>query len=267
MPRPVTAVRTARPMDVRWVGRLWLLGALIATSAACLSEPEPSDDIRVGGNATLTARPQTPTNPLAPGKHDLGISPVRDGFIYVPEGLQTDVPAPVLMLLHGATGQADNWEGAFGLADSLGVVLIAPDSRGTTWDILVFGLFGPDVEFINSALGDLFEGVTVDPTRMGVAGFSDGASYALSLGLSNGDLFTHVIAWSPGFSAPINEVGRPSVFVSHGTTDGILSINNVRNTILPDLAESGYDVRYEEFEGGHVIPPIIARQAFDWFLN
>lgn len=267
MPRPVTSSRNAPFPDVRSLSRLCLIGTLLATSAACLSEPEPSDDIRVGGNATLTARPQTPLEPLAPGKHDLGISPVRDGFIYVPEGLSTDEPAPVLMLLHGATGKADNWEGAFGLADSLGVVFIAPDSRGTTWDILVFGSFGPDVTFINSALGDLFEGVTVDPSRLGIAGFSDGASYALSLGLSNGDLFTHVIAWSPGFSAPIDEVGRPPVFISHGVTDGILSINNVRNTILPDLAEGGYDVRYEEFEGGHVIPPDIARQAFDWFLN
>ncbi len=30
-------------------------------------------------------------------------------------------------------------------------------------------------------------------------GFSDGASYALSLGVPNGDLFTHIVAFSPGF--------------------------------------------------------------------
>ena len=39
----------------------------------------------------------------------------------------------------------------------------------------------------------------VDPSRVAVGGFSDGASYALSLGLTNGDLFTHVLAFSPGF--------------------------------------------------------------------
>lgn len=42
----------------------------------------------------------------------------------------------------------------------------------------------------------------VDTTRLGVGGFSDGASYALSLGLTNGDLFTHVIAFSPGALYP-----------------------------------------------------------------
>lgn len=31
------------------------------------------------------------------------------------------------------------------------------------------------------------------------AGFSDGASYALSLGLPNGNLFSHIVAFSPGF--------------------------------------------------------------------
>jgi poly(3-hydroxybutyrate) depolymerase len=43
---------------------------------------------------------------------------------------------------------------------------------------------------------------TVDPQRICVSGFSDGASYALSLGLANGDLFTHVAAFSPGFMRP-----------------------------------------------------------------
>jgi phospholipase/carboxylesterase len=32
-----------------------------------------------------------------------------------------------------------------------------------------------------------------------LGGFSDGASYALSLDLTNGDLFASLIAFSPGF--------------------------------------------------------------------
>ena len=58
-----------------------------------------------------------------------------------------------------------------------------------------------------------------------VCGFSDGASYALSIGLANGDLFGHVLAWSPGFVAPPEFVGRPRVFVSHGTDDRVLPID------------------------------------------
>src|SRR3712207_7974813 len=51
------------------------------------------------------------------------------------------------------------------------------------------------------------------------AGFSDGASYALSLGIPNGDLFTHLVAFSPGFAAPDGQRGHPRVFVGHGVDD------------------------------------------------
>jgi predicted esterase len=64
------------------------------------------------------------------------------------------------------------------------------------------GSYGPDVDFINRSLQYVFDRYTVDPARLGIAGFSDGASYALSLGLPNGDLFSHIIAFSPGFMRP-----------------------------------------------------------------
>lgn len=52
-----------------------------------------------------------------------------------------------------------------------------------------------------------------------IAGFSDGPSYALSLGLANGDVFDSVIAFSPGFQVAESAGGRPGLFVSHGTED------------------------------------------------
>ncbi len=64
---------------------------------------------------------------------------------------------------------------------------------------LLRGGFGPDVRFIDKALSKVFGSYRIDPSHLAVAGFSDGASYALSLGLPNGDLFSHIIAFSPGF--------------------------------------------------------------------
>ena len=55
-----------------------------------------------------------------------------------------------------------------------------------------------------------------DPAHIAVGGFSDGASYALSVGITNGDLFTDVIAFSPGFMAPARQQGKPRLFISHG---------------------------------------------------
>ena len=114
----------------------------------------------------------------------------------------------------------------------------------------------------------VFERCSVDPARIALAGFSDGASYALSLGACNGDLLTHLVAFSPGFYDPGEPiVGRPRVFVSHGIQDPILSVEGTQNVILPTLLTDGYDVTYEEFSGGHSVPRSIGDQAFDWFLG
>jgi predicted esterase len=102
----------------------------------------------------------------------------------------------------------------------------------------------------------------VDTTRLAIGGFSDGATYALSLGITNGDLFTHVIAFSPGFMVPATQRGEPHVFVSHGTKDQILSIDVCSRRIVRRLRDAGYDVLYREFDGGHTVPAAIAREAF-----
>ena len=53
-----------------------------------------------------------------------------------------------------------------------------------TWD-RVGGFFGPDVAYIDLALGITFDRCAIDPARVCLAGFSDGASSAgWRLGLS-----------------------------------------------------------------------------------
>jgi predicted esterase len=107
----------------------------------------------------------------------------------------------------------------------------------------------------------------VDRRRIAVGGFSDGASYALSLGLTNGDLFTHVIAFSPGFMAPTGYEGSPRLFISHGTRDRVLPIERCSRRIVPQVKGAGYDVLYREFDGAHAVPPEIAREAHEWFVK
>jgi phospholipase/carboxylesterase len=107
----------------------------------------------------------------------------------------------------------------------------------------------------------------VQARTVAVAGFSDGASYALSLGLGNGDLFTHVIAFAPGFMAPEAQVGSPRLFVTHGVGDRILPIDVCSRRLVPRLERAGYDLLYREFDGGHVVPPVLASEAMRWFLT
>jgi predicted esterase len=172
-----------------------------------------------------------------------------------------------VVLLHGAGGNAEAGLSLLRtLADEAGLMLLAPASRKQTWDVIVGG-YGPDVALIDRALAQTFSRYAVDPARCAVSGFSDGASYALSLGLTNGDLFTHIIAFSPGFMAPRELQGKPPIFISHGTRDDVLPIDRCSRRIVPELQRRDYDVDYREFEGPHTVPPDIARGALTWFAE
>lgn len=186
--------------------------------------------------------------------------------LYVPVGYRPEAPSPFVLSLHGAGGNERS--GLYPLqelADQVGLILLAPSSRGRTWDVILGG-FGPDVDFIDRLLAAAFARCAVDPARVAVAGFSDGASYALSLGISNGDLFPAVMAFSPGFAAPGRQHGEPRFFISHGTGDPVLPIDRTSRRVAPQLEEAGFDVRYREFDGPHTVPPEIAHEAVSWFL-
>ncbi|SFN84996.1 Predicted esterase [Geodermatophilus obscurus] len=214
--------------------------------------------------AVLTARPTaTPGGPApAPGTRALGLEDARDTLLHVPAA-GVPGPAPLVVVLHGAGGDA---EAGLGLlrppADEQGLVLLAPASRGSTWDAVAGG-YGPDVAVVDRALTAVLASVPVDPERIAVAGFSDGASYALGLGLANGGLFRRVVAFSPGFVPPGPRHGRPPVFVSHGTGDDVLPIDRTSRRIVPALLDDGHEVTYREFDGGHVVPSEVAREAAD----
>ena len=184
--------------------------------------------------------------------------------MYVPTSYNPASPMPLVLMLHGAGQSAEIGIAPFlPLADAAGIVLVAPDSRGGTWDFL-YGPYGADVAFIDRALTHAFERCPIDPTRVVIEGFSDGASYALSLGITNGDLFSRVIAFSPCILAPAAEVGRPRIFISHGTADRILPIDNCGRRLAQRLTTAGYVVDFREFDGPHRVPPDIAKAALAW---
>jgi phospholipase/carboxylesterase len=248
----------------RFVG--WLAagtGALAGCGSSSLFDPPG------GGSARFTARPGTPTGSVDPGLNRLGLDAGRDGLLYVPASYVPGTPAPFLLALHGAGITA---EGPINLmspyAESHGFLLLSVDSSGVTWDAITFK-YSYDVTFIDSALRRSFERCSVNPARVVVSGFSDGASYALGLGLANGDLFSRVVAFSPGGIVPSDTPpnGHPEFFLSHGVQDPVLPIDLASRRIAQGLRGDGYSVELVEFNGGHTVPPQIALQAVEWFLR
>lgn len=202
---------------------------------------------------------------LAEGTHPLEVDGERIGLLYVsrtppPAG----APWSLVVLFHGAG--ADSADILPLLADvprREPLLILAPDSVSTTWDLL-HGRMGEDLRRVDAALDILLARAQVAPERMAVAGFSDGASYALSIGLANGVLFPNVIAFSPGFMSPPRIAGRPRIFISHGTGDRVLPIDKCSRVLVPRLRTAGYAVDYHEFPGGHSVPEPIVDTALDW---
>jgi phospholipase/carboxylesterase len=220
---------------------------------------------RIGGSSIandgrLTARPKDGVKTSGTGQIMLGLDSERDAILQLPKTGGSS-PLPLLVMLHGATQSAEDMFWYLGSAhQEAGVAVLAPNSRETTWDAIGGG-FGTDVDYLNRALQRTFETAAIDPTRLAVGGFSDGATYAISLGLINGDLFRTVVAFSPGFVISGESHGKPRFFISHGTHDHILPINRCGRRIAADLKDLGYDVTFREFDGDHEIPADVAREG------
>ena len=205
--------------------------------------------------------------PAAGRTFPLGFDTHRDGLGYIPAGYADQSPAPLMLIFHGAGGSGSRASAWFPLADASGVVLLAPDSRDErSWDA-VLGDWGPDLQFIARALRHTVDRWAIDRGRMCVAGFSDGASYALSFGLGAGDVFSHVAAFSPGLMTPRDARGKPRIFISHGTSDPVMPIDETSRRFVPALRKLGYDVTFREYDGRHNVPEPIVREAFTWFLG
>jgi len=256
---PTFAARGKEGLPLSLIPALIVAVAVAGTVCGCSSP---------GGQVTrFQARPAPPTVRVEPGEHPLGLDRRRDGLLYVPKAVAAGTPLPLFVMLHGGGDRAADMRYMFPIAEDLGVAVVAPDARDNTWDG-IDSRIGPDVEFIDAALRHAFQRLPVDPTRLAIGGASDGASYALSLGLANGDLFTHLIAFAPGsIFTPGPPAGRPRIFIAHGTRDRVLPIDFTSRRMVPRLRDAGYDVTYREFDAAHTVTNNIAREALEYLTQ
>ena len=190
----------------------------VATSFGATAEP---------GRIVIPANSSMQT--VSAGLQKLG---GRNGFLYIPK--EHAEPLALLILLHKAGGSASEWfsggESCAFYPDKGRFIILAPQSSGPPWGTGPKN-WGYDYLAINRALEEAFARCAIDRNRLAIGGFSDGASYALSLGLANGDVFSFVIAFSPGFIVRArahgrignnNEIQGPLVYIAHGVGDNVL---------------------------------------------
>jgi len=220
-------------------------------------------------NQALASVPFAPQNGIPYGETRLGLADSddeRDGVLYVPKSYKDGVPMPLVTMLHGLSGNGTSSRSMYPLAEEFGVIILAPESRRLGWGKDAPG-FDKDSVYIVNAMRYVNRTLYMDPAHVAIGGTSDGATYALTMGLVYGDSFSHVMVFSEGIPNPIRKEGRPKIFIAHGTEDRQMPIDVTSHTFVPQARAEGYDVTYYEYNGGHGAPRDAVRKAFEWFVG
>ncbi|NNM78355.1 phospholipase [Sphingomonas sp. ID1715] len=198
------------------------------------------------------------------------------------QGARAYIPAsagekpPLLVLLHGAGGTPNSILAAFRHeAERHGVVLLAPRSRGLTWDLIAQArprttaapTLDEDLTRIRAAMTALSTRRPTDPARTAIGGFSDGASTALTIGLAHPQLFGTILAYSPGMAfAPSRYDPAQRIFIAHGRSDTVLPFANTERNLVPGL-QARVKVTFRPFDGEHGMTAEVQEEGVAYFAT
>ena len=211
-----------------------------------------------------------------------GIQKIGSNAYFYRPASASGSPRPLIVLFHGAGMSARNFlDGARAEADRCGCLLLSVQSAGATWDTVGLvskaskegrasreQLFGTDTDRVEQALSVALRAADADRRSVMLGGFSDGASYALSLGLANPAIVRGVIAFAPGFHlepATINPKQR--LFIAHSPADKILAFERTRDDTVASLKKAGFDLSFRSFDGGHRIDRALLSEGVNFVMG
>src|SRR5690242_2437661 len=122
---------------------------LAGTSIAALAISSACSHIGGAGFASdgrFAARPRSNVKTTATGQVTLNLDQNRKAILQIPQSASS-ASLPLLLMLHGATQSADDMFWYLGNTPDEAVVVLAPNSRDTTWDA-IGGSFGEDVLYL-----------------------------------------------------------------------------------------------------------------------
>lgn len=194
------------------------------------------------------------------------------GVLLTPEEIRADRLYPLITVLHGAGRQDELLVKAYRDEPAgRNALFFVPRSRRPTWDLIAGG-DRSDLDFLDYAYDLIWRRYPIDPERQGLVGYSDGASYALAVGLANPGIFRAVMGWAAGFLVldPAVPAGgpRPAVLLEYGTHDPIFPFDRVAVPMRRTLEHLGYTVEFRVDEGGRHWPSgDFQSEALDWFFS
>ena len=242
---------------------LYPLAAKFPPVSSFFIDPAMRDD------AGLLARLETPAHPDTGILHDHNEAGSRGGFsLYVPEYYTPDRAWPLVMALHGGSGNGRGFLWSW-LRDarSHGAILVAPTATGNTW-----ALMGEDTDTPNLCriVDRLRERWNIDPDRLLLTGMSDGGTFCYVTGLESASPFTHLAPVASTFHPLMAEMadaerlrGLP-IYLVHGRLDWMFPVQGARQT-QQLLSAAGAAVVYREIDDlSHCYPREINPAILNW---
>jgi phospholipase/carboxylesterase len=256
---------------------LYPLSAKFPPVSSFFVDPAMRDD------AGLLARLAAPAHQGTGIIHDHNEAGSRGGFsLYVPEYYTPDRAWPLVMALHGGSGNGRSFLWSW-LRDarSFGAILVAPTATGdtsnktpakspsnkTTW-----ALMGEDTDTPNLSriLASVRQRWNVDPARLLLTGMSDGGTFCYVTGLESASPFTHLAPVAATFHPLMAEMadaerlrGLP-IHLVHGRLDWMFPVQVARQT-QGALSAAGADVTYRELDDlSHCYPREMNRAILNW---
>jgi phospholipase/carboxylesterase len=242
---------------------LYPLAAKLPPVSGFFLDPALRDD------ADLLARLAAPAAPNGGVIHDNNEPGSRGGFsMYVPEYYTPDRAWPLVMALHGGSGNGRGFLWSW-LREvrSHGAILVAPTATGSTW-----ALMGEDADTPNLSriLAWIQARWNIDQTKLLLTGMSDGGTFCYVTGLGSGCPFTHLAPVAATFHPLMAEMadarrlrGLP-VYLVHGRLDWMFPVQVARQT-REALSAAGADVTYRELSDlSHCYPREMNPAILDW---
>ena len=179
----------------------------------------------------VDANGERPSPPIALGGD-------RPANYFLPLNYDPDTPLPVVIALHGFTGNSAFHNAYLRLGESaqaLGLMLILADGRrnrdgnqfwsATDFCCDFYGDGDVDVVYLSSLLDEAKRYFRIDPRRVGVFGHSNGGFMGYRLACDRGDLFSHIISlagtsWHDPFDCDWSQ--PVSILQAHGTWDAVI---------------------------------------------
>jgi phospholipase/carboxylesterase len=247
---------------------LYPLAATLPPVSQFFVEPSLRED------AALLARLAAPANDNTGIVHDNNEPGSRGGYsLYVPEYYTPDREWPLVMALHGGSGNGRNFLWSW-LRDARGhgAILVAPTATGPTPGKSTWALMGDDTDTPNLVriLDSVRARWNIDSTKMLMTGMSDGGTFCYVSGLDRASPFTHLAPVSATFHPLMAEMadadrlrGLP-IHIVHGRLDWMFPVQVARQT-QQVLSAAGAEVTYRELDDlSHAYPREMNASILKW---